>query len=177
MTTSRAAGRSVRTPLLVATLLVVLPAILPAATVRIVQTNAAGDDIHLIDPATNKVVAIISGIEVPHGAAVAPDGRRFYFTNEADHTLDIVDGTTHKVTKKVPLSGRPNNVAMSHDGRRLYVAIRSLPGAVDVIDTSSGTRAKSIPTKGGIHNTFMTPDGRHLVAGGMDGRTLTVIDV
>ena len=29
---------------------------LQAATVRIVQTNAAGDSVMLIDPATNKVV-------------------------------------------------------------------------------------------------------------------------
>ena len=59
-------------------------ATLGAATVRIVQTNAAGDSVMLIDPATNKVVGEIKDIEVNHGAAVAPDGRRFYITNEAD---------------------------------------------------------------------------------------------
>ena len=32
---------------------------------RIVQTNSAGDNIHLIDPATNKVVGEIKGIEAP----------------------------------------------------------------------------------------------------------------
>jgi YVTN family beta-propeller protein len=169
--------RTVARCILLAVLFVTMPAIQTAATVRIVQTNAAGDNIHLIDPATNTVVAVIGGIEVPHGAAVAPDGSHFYFTNEADHTLDVVDGKTHKVTKKIPLTGRPNNVALSKDGRRLYVAIRSLPGAVDVIDTVSGTRAKSIPTKGGIHNTFMTPDGKHVVAGSIDGTQYTVIDV
>jgi YVTN family beta-propeller protein len=161
---------------LIPALIVSLTAALTAATVRIVQTNSAGDNIHLIDPATNKVVAIIGGIEVPHGAAVAPDGSRFYFTNESDHTLDIVDGKTHKVTRQVTLSGRPNNMSMSKDGRRIYVAIRSLPGAVDVIDTTTGTRAKSIPTKGGIHNTFVTPDGKHVVAGSIDGTNYTVID-
>jgi YVTN family beta-propeller protein len=154
-----------------------LTAGLSAATVRIVQTNSAGDNIHLIDPATNKVVAVIGGIEVPHGAAVAPDGSRFYFTNESDHTLDVVDGKTHKVTKQIALSGRPNNMSMSKDGTRIYVAIRSLPGAVDVIDTTTGTRAKSIATKGGIHNTFVTPDGKHVVAGSIDGTNYTVIDL
>ena len=166
-----------RNLLLIPALVLALTAGLTAATVRIVQTNSAGDNIHLIDPATNKVVAIISGIEVPHGAVVAPDGSRFYFTNESSHTLDVVDGKTHKVTKQIKLSGRPNNMSMSRDGRRIYVAIRSLPGAVDVIDTTSGTRARSIPTKGGIHNTFVTPDGKHVVAGSIDGTNYTVIDV
>ena len=43
----------------------------------IVQTNAAGDNVHLIDPTSNTIVGEISGIEVNHGAAAAPDGSRF----------------------------------------------------------------------------------------------------
>ena len=36
--------------------------------VRIIQTNAADDSTHLIDPTTNKVVGVINDIEIPHGA-------------------------------------------------------------------------------------------------------------
>ncbi len=50
---------------------------------RIIQTNSAGDNAHLIDPVTNKVVGEIKDIEVNHGAAAAPDGSRIYFSNEA----------------------------------------------------------------------------------------------
>src|SRR5882672_5108442 len=60
--------------------------------VRIIQTNSAGDNVHIIDPVTNKVVGVISGIEVSHGAAVAPDGSRIYVSDEAESTLDFVDG-------------------------------------------------------------------------------------
>src|SRR5207244_10978996 len=52
--------------------------------VRIIQTNSAGDDVSIIDPVTNKVVGRITGIEVNHGAAVAPDGSRIYISNEAE---------------------------------------------------------------------------------------------
>src|SRR6202008_3602375 len=76
--------------------------------VRIVQTNSAGDNVHIIDPVTNKVVGVIDGIEVSHGAAVAPDGTRIYVSDEAESTLDVVDGKTLKVVKRVPLSGHPN---------------------------------------------------------------------
>src|SRR5213078_3105108 len=62
--------------------------------VRIIQTNSAGDNVHIIDPATNKVVGQIAGIEVGHGAAAAPDGSRLYVSNEADSTLDVVDAHT-----------------------------------------------------------------------------------
>jgi YVTN family beta-propeller protein len=153
-----------------------VPLMASGRRVVIVQTNAAGDNIHLIDPDTNTVVGEITGIEVNHGAAAAPDGSRFYFTNEANHTLDVVDGRTREVVATVPLSGRPNNLAIGGDGRRVYVAIVSPPGAVDVIDTAAVRKVKSIATRGGVHNTFVTPDGRHVVAGSIAGRNLTVID-
>src|ERR1700747_2885123 len=102
-------------------LLLALP--LAASTGRIIQTNSAGDDVSIIDPATNKVVGVINGIEVNHGAAVAPDGSRIYVSNEADSTLDFVDGKTLKVTHKVKLSGHPNNIAVGKDGKRVYVGI------------------------------------------------------
>jgi YVTN family beta-propeller protein len=149
---------------------------LPGLKTRIIQTNAAGDNVHIIDPATNKVVGVIGGIEVGHGAAAAPDGRWIYVSNEANSTLDVVDARTLRVTANIPLTGHPNNISISNDGRRVYVAIRQAPGAVDVIDTATLTRAKSIPIQGDVHNTYVTPDGRHVIAGSIAGKTLTVID-
>jgi YVTN family beta-propeller protein len=144
--------------------------------VRIIQTNAAGDNVHIIDPATNKVVGEIAGIEVGHGAAAAPDGSRIYISNEANNTLDVVDGKTLKVTNRVPLSGHPNNIAIGRDGKRVYVSIREEPGLVDVVDTPSLKKVKSIPIKGAVHNTYVTPDGKYVIAGSIAGKTLTVID-
>src|SRR5436190_5459517 len=149
----------------------------PHNKVRIIQTNSAGDNVHLIDPATNKVVGVIEGIEVNHGAAVAPDGSHLYISNEADNTLDYVDAKTLKVTNRVHLSGHPNNVAISKDGRRVYVAIRDPePGGVDVVDIPTMKMVKTIQTKGPIHNPYVTPDGKYIVAGSISGQTVNVID-
>jgi YVTN family beta-propeller protein len=155
-------------------LLLALP--LAAGTVRIIQTNSAGDDVSIIDPATNKVVGTINGIEVSHGAASAPDGSHYYISNEAESTLDVVDPKTLKVTRNIPLSGHPNNIAVSKDGKRVYVSIAVAPGAVDVIDTASLEKVKSIPVKGAVHNTYVTPDGKYAVAGSIPSKTITVID-
>jgi YVTN family beta-propeller protein len=160
---------------LVAVLACLLPA-LASAQVRILQTNSRGDNIHLIDPATHRIVGEIKGVPINHGAAAAPDGSRFYFSSEAEQSLAVVDGKSLQITKKIPLTGRPNNISISRDGRRVYVGIVSAPGAVDVIDTASLERVKSIPTKGGIHNVYVTPDGKHVVAGSIAGRVMTVID-
>jgi YVTN family beta-propeller protein len=157
----------------------VLAGLMPGAAsaqVRILQTNSRGDNIHLIDPATHRIVGEITGVPINHGAAAAPDGSRLYFSSEAEQTLTVVDGKSLQITKKIPLTGRPNNISISRDGRRVYVGVVSAPGAVDVIDTASLERVKSIATKGGIHNVYVTPDGKHVVAGSIAGRVMTVID-
>src|SRR5579872_6680276 len=155
-------------------LLLALP--LTAATVRIIQTNSASDEVSIIDPSANKVVGIIHGIEVNHGAAAAPDGSRYYISDEERSTLDVVDRKTLEITNRIHLSGHPNNIGISKDGRRVYVSIAVAPGAVDVVDTTSLERVKSIPVKGAVHNTYVTPDGKFVISGSIAGKMITVID-
>lgn len=144
---------------------------------RIYITNSAGDNIHVIDPATNKVVEVIGGIEAPHGIGFSPDGARIYVSNEADETLDVVDRAAGKVTRKVALSGHPNNIAVTKDGGRVVVAIRENPGALDIIDTLKLDRVASVPVKGALHNVYVTPDDKYAVAGSIRGKILTIIDL
>ena len=162
-------------------LILTLPLVLvaPAAAgskARVFQTNAAGDDVHVIDPATNKVVGVIHDIEVPHGVVIAPDGSKIYVTQEPTKTLDVVDAKTLTVTKRIPLSGRPNNLAVTNDGRQVYVGIAQSPGAVDVIDTATLTNVKSIPVKGAVHNVYVTPDSKYAVSGSVVSSVISIID-
>jgi len=128
-----------------ASVLFALP--LLASNVRVYQTNSAGDEVTVIDPATNKVVQTVKDIEVPHGVTFSPDGKRAYITCEAEKTVWAVDTKTAKLIAKAPLSGHPNNLSISKDGQRLFVAIAVAPGAVDVIDTAAMKLIKSIPVK------------------------------
>jgi YVTN family beta-propeller protein len=163
---------------------------------RIIQTNSAGDNIHIIDPATNKVVGEIKGIEAPHGVVAAPDGSRIYVSEEADDTVTVLDGKTLQVTKRIHLSGNPNLIDITPDGRWLYVAIAltwndlsefpqvkaSASGGIDVIDTVSLQNVKTLPLKGGIHDLNVTPDGKYVVAGASRGakppaNAMYVVDV
>ena len=144
--------------------------------VRIIQTNAAGDDSHVIDPLSNQVVGVISDVHIPHGITSAPDGSELYISNEALHTLDVIDSRTLRVVSRIPLSGRPNNVAVSKFGDRVYVAIMEMPGSIDIIDTATRSMIKTLPVDGAIHNVYVTPDGRFAVGGSIHTRTINVID-
>lgn len=147
-----------------------------AGKVRILQTNSAGDNVHIIDPASNKVVGVIEGIEVGHGAVASPDGRWIYVSNESQSTLDFVDARTLRVVARVPLTGHPNNLAIGKDGRKVYISIRSEPGGVDIVDTVNRRLHKTVRTNHGIHNTYVTPDGRYAVAGSTPVGRINVID-
>jgi DNA-binding beta-propeller fold protein YncE len=148
------------------------------AKLRLVQTNFAGDAVSIIDPATNKVVGQIPGIEMAHGINVAKDNSRIYVAQESTASLLVVDGKTLQITNRIPLSGSPNLVQLNPDGKTMYVSINlrwdvvsNFPqlqaepsGGVDVIDTASLAITKTIPIPGGIHDMYLTPDGKYVVA-------------
>jgi YVTN family beta-propeller protein len=162
-----------------------------AAQLRVIQTNFAGDTIHIIDPATNKVVAKIEGMEATHGITVAPDGSRIYISEEGHNTVTVIDGKTLKVTTTIALSGNPNLIDITPDGRWIYAAIaqnyddlsefpriKANPtGGVDVIDTQSLTKVKTIAMKGGVHDLNITPDGKYLIVGNARGGKANVMSV
>jgi YVTN family beta-propeller protein len=148
-----------------------------AGTSWIYVTNSAGDSVSVVDPVTNKVVQVISGIEVPHGVNFSRDGKQVYISNEADSVLDVVDQKSGSIINKVHLSGHPNNIAVTKDGRDVLVCIVTAPGALDVVDTTSMQVVKTIPVKGPLHNVYVTPDGKYAVAGSVVAMRLTVIDL
>ena len=175
MTTTHLLRRTLPIAAVAAAALVPWP-LVGATAVRIIQTNAAGDNAHVIDPATNKVVGIIKDVEIVHGVTSAPDGGRVYLSNESLHTLDVVDSKSLKVTKRIHLSGRPNNVAVTKDGAKVYVGIAQAPGALDVIDTVTLENVKSVKVEGAIHNVYVTPDSRFAVAGSIPASTISIVD-
>src|SRR6201995_359826 len=157
-------------------LLMVAPLPAWAGTARVYVTNSAGDSIHVIDPATNKVVQQIKGVEGAHGIAFSPDGSRVYVSDEVDSTLDVFDRKSGKLVKKVALSAHPNNIAVAADGR-IVVGIAREPGALDIMDPASLTRTKSVPVNGRLHNVYVTPDSKYVVTGSIRTGVMTVIDL
>jgi YVTN family beta-propeller protein len=147
-----------------------------AGMVRVYVTNSAGDSIDVIDPATNKVVQQIKGIEGAHGIAFSPDGARVYVSDEVDSTLDVFDRKSGRLVKKVPLSAHPNNIAVAKDGR-IVVGIAREPGALDIIDPATLIRTKSVPVNGRLHNVYVTPDSKYAVTGSIGTGIVTVIDL
>src|SRR5258708_3529232 len=139
---------------------------LTAATARIYVTNRGGTTISVIDPATNKVVEVIKGIESPEVVRFSPDGSRLYIANRSVDVLYVMDRKSGKYIKKVPLSGWANDAAVTSDGKLIVVCIRNTGteavgvGALDIINAKSLEKVHKIPLRSGLHDVSLTGRGQ-----------------
>src|SRR5258705_4431092 len=135
--------------LLLGTLVAAVP--LVAATTRIYVTNRGGTTIDVIDPATNKVVETIKGIESPEVVRFSPDGSRLYIASRSVDVLYVMDRKSGKYLKKVHLSGWANDAMVTNDGKLIVVCIRNTGteavdvGALGINDAKHPHKIKSIP--------------------------------
>jgi YVTN family beta-propeller protein len=150
---------------------------LGAASSRVYVANTAGTSVSVIDTAKNKVVQEITGIQVPEGVAVSPDGKRVYITQFPDKILTVVDRKTGKKIKEVPVSGHANDITVTKDGRWVLVCDAETPGGLDIIDAATLELVKSIPLKTKAHDIAVTSDSKYAITTSEGAGMITVFDL
>ena len=144
------------------------------------QTNSAGNDVHVIDVATNKVVRSFEVGPQPHGIAASADARIIYIAIEAFGRelgeLIWVDPRTYEIQHRMTIGPKPNQLACTPDGRWVYVPCND--GTYWVIDGEKRTLVKKIRTGGRPHNTQASVDGKWMYLSPMGApKRVTVVDV
>jgi YVTN family beta-propeller protein len=167
-------------PLLFLALPVSLPAAEPAAVVRqkLYVTNSAGDDVTVIDVATNQPIGRIEVGPNPHGIAVPASQDVVYVTIEGSKPGELlwIDPFTDRVVKRLPVGPAPNQLAVTPDGKYAYVPCSD--GYWDVVDLPEARVVKRIFTGGRPHNTLCSPDGKRMYLAPMGSpKRVTVVDV
>ena len=99
---------------------------------------ANGNNVSVVDTATNTITATIAVGPSPYGVAVTPDGTKVYVTNSDDDTISIIDTATNVVTATVSVGCNPLGVAISPDGTRIYVA-NAGDNTTSIINTTKNT--------------------------------------
>jgi YVTN family beta-propeller protein len=169
--------------IIAATILLCLPALALAgdATSKVRQklyvTNSAGDDVTVIDVATNKVLGRIEVGPHPHGIAVPSSEDVIYVTIEGSKPgrLVTIDAHTDKVVRSMDVGPAPNQLAVTPDGKFAYVPCSD--GYWDVVDLKEQKVAKRISTGGRPHNTLCSPDGKHMYLAPMGApKKVTIVD-
>jgi YVTN family beta-propeller protein len=127
---------------------------------KLYVTNSAGDDVTVIDVASNKILGRIVVGKHPHGIAV-PDAADFILvTLEGTKPGQLVwiDPKTDRVSHRLDVGSAPNALAVTPNGKWAYVPCAD--GHWDVIDVPNRKVHKRIETGGRGHNTLCSADGK-----------------
>ena len=126
------------------------------------QTNSEGDDIHVFDIESHRLVRrVVVGPE-PHGIAAPDDARVVYVTLEANDRprgeLLWIDPRTYRIRHRMEICREPHAIATTRDGRWIYVPCRD--EHYWVVDAERRAIAARIRTGGRPHNVQISRDGR-----------------
>ena len=129
---------------------------------KLYVTNSAGDDVTVIDVATNKAITTIQVGPNPHGIAVPAAQNFILVTIEGKKPGELVwiDPRTDKITHRMEVGPEPNQLAVTPDGKIAYVPCSD--GYWDVVDVGERKVVKRIFTGGRPHNTLCSVDGKHM---------------
>jgi YVTN family beta-propeller protein len=144
---------------------------------KLYVTNSDGDDVTVIDPATNKVLGRIVVGKHPHGIAVPADHRFILVTIEGTKPGQLVwiDPLTDKVTQRMDIGPAPNQLAVTPDGKFAYVPASD--GYYEVVDVPNKKIVTRIFTGGRPHNTLCSADGKRMYLAPMGSpKRVTVVD-
>jgi YVTN family beta-propeller protein len=118
----------------------------------------------VVDPQAAKVTArILTGREVSHMVAAAPDGKRAYVTSLAGGSVTVIDLASGKVVKDIPTGKGAEGIDATPDGREIWVANRDA-NTITVIDVKTLAPVFTINASEFPIRVKITPDGRRAVA-------------
>jgi YVTN family beta-propeller protein len=152
----------------------------PAAQAKqkLYVTNSGGDDVTVVDAATNKVIGRIEVGPHPHGIAAPADQSVILVTIEGSNPGELVwiDPKTDSVTRRMKIGPAPNQLAVTPDGKFAYVPCSD--GYYEAIDLKEAKIRARIFTGGRPHNTLCSADGKRMYLAPMGApKKVTIVEV
>jgi YVTN family beta-propeller protein len=143
-------------------------------------SNVEGNQIWVIDTASNQVVATIPTAVLGFvGMSISPDGGRLYAASVGNPSVvDVIDTKTDTVATSIALPGSdvPTRIAVTPDGTHAYVTGET--GHVWVIDTTTNATVTTIPISDGqpLLDIAFTPDGTRAYIACGNNNAIYVLD-
>jgi PQQ-dependent catabolism-associated beta-propeller protein len=149
-----------------------------------VATSESTSMAHVIDNASNKLIANVLVDSRPREAKFTPDGSELWVSSEVGGTISVIDPKTWKTKQKIsfevpgvrPEQLQPVGMDFTKDGKEVFVALGPA-NRVAVIDTATKEVKNYILVGQRPWHGEISPDGKkYYVANGLTN-DLTVIDV
>ena len=142
--------------------------------------SAYGDDVHVIDVATQEVVKRLVVGDEPHGIAAAKDASVVYIALEKfkhpTGELLWVNPRTYEITHRLEVGPKPNEIECTPDGKWIYIPCND--GKYWVVDGETKKVVKKIVTGGRPHNATISADGKRMYLSPMGSpKRVFIVDV
>jgi YVTN family beta-propeller protein len=122
-------------------------------------TNSNSNNVSVIDPATQRVVATVDVGQTPLGIAISPDGSHIYVANNFGNSISVIDTSRNAVVATIQGVMRPIGVAVTPDGKRLYAWSAPQWNSISVIDTATNQVVSAVSVEPGVGCLAFTPNG------------------
>lgn len=135
------------------------------------ELGESGGRVHIVDTATNRVVASVRGSGFPSTVTITPDGGFAYVLGlGGDH--EVIDIRTHEVSFRLAVQNN-GRIAFTPDGRLAYAGADGTD-MLEVLDVATGRLVTILDVFGG-HTTdvAVTPDGRLALVTQRPGKSST----
>ena len=113
--------------------------------------NSQGDDITIIDLASQKIIKTLKVGPIVHGVCAQGDGRKAFATIESAHSLKVIDTRSNEVTDTIALDGQPNECAATADGRYVVVPLLAPANRAAIVDVAQEKGVETVPLRGLLH--------------------------
>lgn len=143
-------------------------------------TNSLGNDVHVYEIGSWKLLRRIEVGPNPHGISATADGKTVHIALENFQgergELIWVDVASGDVVGRVAVGPKPNENECTPDGKWIYVPCED--GKYWVVDGEQRTIATKIDTGGRPHNTTISPDGKRMYLSPMGTpKKVTIVDI
>ncbi|MCH7729820.1 MAG: hypothetical protein IH991_25625 [Planctomycetes bacterium] len=143
-------------------------------------TNAYGNDVHIYEVDSWKLIRKFKVGSNPHGISATADGRTAHIAIEnfgsPEGELIWIDTQTGKITDRIAVGPKPNENECTPDGKWIYVPCND--GQYWVIDGEKKTVVAKIKTGGRPHNTTISANGKRMYLSPMGTpKRVTIVDV
>ena len=97
-------------------------------------SNISGNNVSVVDIATDRVVGFISVPAGPTGLAVTPDGSAVYVASQSMNSVSVIRTSSNSIIKTIGVGAAPVAIAIDPSGAHVYVVDQG-SNQISVIDT------------------------------------------
>lgn len=133
-------------------------------------THPGASSLDVFDPVRRRIVAQITGLQLPHGIAVDDKGGKVYIADHGSNSIAVIATDGWKTVDSIALPGSPDNLALIGDGELYWtdadaetLAVLDLHTKQDMAQVALGGRPRDLALDGQRNLVFATLQDAHQI--------------